>query len=118
MFDPAEWTLISRTKNPCGEIPMTGGGRSKTDRAERYMADVIAQSQRRDAVSKRHHYVPKGYLKAWSPDGKRVEVVDTATGIQKFQCSAALVMHPRPVQVDVDRQPQSDRSAGRTSVMV
>jgi hypothetical protein len=49
------------------------------------MADVIAQSRRRDAVSKRHHYVPKGYLKAWSPDGKRVEVVDTVTGTQKFQ---------------------------------
>jgi hypothetical protein len=84
-FNPDEWTLVSRTKNPWGEIPMTGGGRSRTDRAKKYMADVIAQSQRRDAVSKRHHYVPKGYLKAWSPDGKRVEVVDTVTGTQKFQ---------------------------------
>jgi Protein of unknown function (DUF4238) len=84
-FNPHKWTLVSRTKNPWGEIPMTGGGRSRTDRAKKYMADVIAQSRRRDAVSKRHHDVPKGYLKAWSPDGKRVEVVDTATGAHKFQ---------------------------------
>jgi hypothetical protein len=64
---------------------MTGGGRSRTERAQKYMAAVAAQSLRRDTNSKRHHYVPKSYLKAWSADGKRVEVIDTIAGTQKLQ---------------------------------
>jgi hypothetical protein len=34
-----------------------------------------------DPVSRRHHYVPKAYLRTWSFDGRRVWAFDTVAGV-------------------------------------
>lgn len=47
------------------------------------MARVAEIAERRDCVSRRHHYVPQSYLRAWSRDGKRVRVLDTRRGTDK-----------------------------------
>ncbi|MFF9178153.1 DUF4238 domain-containing protein [Streptomyces sp. NPDC014793] len=44
-----------------------------------------APASRRDCVSRRHHYVPQSYLRAWSPDGRRVRVLDTRNGSERLQ---------------------------------
>ncbi|MFM9707824.1 DUF4238 domain-containing protein [Streptomyces galilaeus] len=49
------------------------------------MANVAAAAARRDCVSRRHHYVPRAYMKAWSPDGKRVRVLDTINGFDRLR---------------------------------
>lgn len=84
-FDPSEWTFVRELRNPWGIIPVTAGGQSLTDRAKAYMARVETEAAKRDCTSKRHHYVPKSYMRAWSPDGRRVWVLDTATGQTRLQ---------------------------------
>ena len=47
------------------------------------MNNLLAQGRAHDPVSRRHHYVPKSYLRQWSFDGKRVWALDTVTGVVK-----------------------------------
>jgi hypothetical protein len=82
---PPGWTLLSRTPNPWGIVPVTAGGESLTVRAHAYVRDLHDRGSRRDSVYKRHHYVPQGYLRAWSADGHRVHVIDTSAGTERLQ---------------------------------
>jgi len=43
------------------------------------MDNLLGQQRAHDPVSRRHHYVPKSYLRQWSFDGKRVWTLDTVT---------------------------------------
>ncbi|WP_349497635.1 DUF4238 domain-containing protein [Amycolatopsis taiwanensis] len=69
--------------NPWGEVPATGNGRSIVPRVEAYMARVREKAVARDCVSRRSHYVPKAYLRAWSWNGRQVRVLDTKNGYDK-----------------------------------
>ncbi|MER7982649.1 DUF4238 domain-containing protein [Streptomyces sp. NPDC095817] len=75
------WELVGRVPNPWGRVPVTGGGQSVTPKVAEYMARIAERATRRDCSSKRHHYVPQSYMRAWSSDGKRVRVLDTRNGI-------------------------------------
>ncbi|WP_424532530.1 DUF4238 domain-containing protein [Sphaerisporangium viridialbum] len=79
------WKLISRVPNPWGEVAVTDDGRSITPKVKAYMDRIAEVATKRDCVSRRHHYVPQSYLRAWSPDGKRVRVLDTRNGIDKLR---------------------------------
>lgn len=79
------WELISTVRNPWGEVPLTAGGRSVVPKVAEYMSRVQENAKKRDCVSRRHHYVPQAYMRAWSPDGKRVRVLDTRNGIDKLR---------------------------------
>lgn len=74
------WQLFKTVRNPWGQVPMTAGGKSLPSRAREYMDRLAAQRQAKDPVSRRHHYVPKSYLRQWSFDGKRLWTLDTVTG--------------------------------------
>ncbi|MEU9663581.1 DUF4238 domain-containing protein [Streptomyces chartreusis] len=80
-----QWELVSRVANPWGQVPVSGGGQAVNPRVQEYMANVAAAAARRDCVSRRHHYVPQAYMKAWSPDGKRVRVLDTINGLDRLR---------------------------------
>ena len=77
------WRLVNSVRNPWGKVPVTAGGKSLSGRARRYMDKLLAQQRAPDAVSRRHHYVPKSYLQQWSFDGKRVWTLDTVGGAVK-----------------------------------
>jgi hypothetical protein len=73
------WQLIKAVRNPWGQVPMTAGGKSLPSRAREYMDRLAAQREAKDPVNRRHHYVPKSYLRQWSFDGKRLWALDTVT---------------------------------------
>ncbi|MDI5971533.1 DUF4238 domain-containing protein [Streptomyces sp. SL13] len=79
------WKVVKRVPNPWGQVPISGGGRSVVATVAGYMARVREEANRRDCVSRRHHYVPQSYLRAWSPDGRRVRVLDTRNGTERLQ---------------------------------
>lgn len=72
-----EWRLIERAPNPWGAVPVTGGGQSLTGRARAYMDELMAAQRLPDTTSRRHHYVPKAYLREWSFDERRIWCLDT-----------------------------------------
>ncbi|WP_338037107.1 DUF4238 domain-containing protein [Microbacterium lushaniae] len=77
-FADREWRVVSRTRNPWGRVPLTDGGRHLEGDAQQYMLRLAAQRELPDTPSRRHHFVPRSYLREWSSDGKRVWMLDTA----------------------------------------
>ncbi len=74
------WRLTKTVRNPWGQVPLTDAGKALPGRARAYMDRLAEQAKSRDPAHRRHHYVPKSYLKQWSFDGKRVWALDTVTG--------------------------------------
>jgi len=79
-FDTGEWKVVQRVRKPWGQVPLTAGGQALHGRSRDYMDRLLEQARAPDLMSRRHHYVPKTYLKQWSFDGKRVWTLDTVTG--------------------------------------
>lgn len=79
------WTALSSLLNPWEQVPMTDGGKRVVLPIDAYIHHVAEVAAKRDCVSRRHHYVPQSYLRAWSPDRKRVRVLDTRNGLDKLR---------------------------------
>lgn len=77
------WKVVKRIRNPWGQVPLTAGGQSLGGRAREYMDNLLSLHKAKDPVSRRHHYVPKAYLREWSFDGKRVWALNTVLGAVK-----------------------------------
>lgn len=80
-FDASGWEVVSRVRNPWGRVPMTGSGESLDGGSREYMDRLRAMSKRPDPESRRHHYVPRAYLKRWGfgNQNRRVWNLDTVT---------------------------------------
>jgi hypothetical protein len=81
-FDPAGWTIVAEHKNPWGRVPMTGGGKSLDGGSRAYMDRLLATQRQPDPESRRHHYVPRTYLKRWGfgTGNRRIWNLDTVSG--------------------------------------
>ncbi|MEV7962383.1 DUF4238 domain-containing protein [Oerskovia paurometabola] len=77
-----DWQLISTVRNPWGKVPITGGD-PRAGAARARLDELMAQAHQPDPPSRRHHYVPKSYMKYWSEDGKRIRILDTVTGSRR-----------------------------------
>lgn len=77
--EASEWRLVGRVRNPWGEVPVTGGV-AFPGRARAYIDELQAQHRATDPSSRRHHYVPRAYLREWSFNGKQVWALDTVAG--------------------------------------
>lgn len=74
------WEFIGSVPNPWGKVPVSGGGQSLVPTVQAYMERLAKVAQSRSCKSKRHHYVPQSYLRAWSIDRRRVRVLNTSIG--------------------------------------
>lgn len=81
--DLGGWQIVKSVPNPWGKIPLTAGGKSLTQPMKDYVARLAETSGQPDNSSRKHHYVPRAYLRAWSFDNKRIWTHDTATGVVK-----------------------------------
>lgn len=81
-FDPTGWKVVSQHRNPWGRVPMTAGGRSLDGGSREYMDRLLATQRQPDRESRRHHYVPRTYLKRWGfgKQNRRIWNLDTVTG--------------------------------------
>ncbi len=75
-----EWEYLGSDPNPWGEIPVSDGGQSLVPRVQAFVDRIVEIAQTRTCKSKRHHYVPKSYLRAWSFDQRRVRVLNKVDG--------------------------------------
>lgn len=79
-FDPNGWETVGTYVNPWGRVPVTAGGKWLDGGSREYMDRLLATQGQPDPQSRRHHYVPRTYLKRWSSDGRRVWSLDTVSG--------------------------------------
>ncbi|MFF2524207.1 DUF4238 domain-containing protein [Streptomyces liangshanensis] len=98
------WELISTVQNPWGQVPVSGHGQSVVPKVAEYMARVEEAAKRRNCVSRRHHYVPQAYMRAWSEDGKRVRVLDIRNGIDKLRGLRDTCVRENFYQITTDGQ--------------
>jgi hypothetical protein len=78
-----EWEYLGSVPNPWGRIPLSDGGKNLVPQVKEYMARVKRVAEKRDCVSRRHHYVPQSYLRGWSIDKKRIRVLQIRNGMDK-----------------------------------
>lgn len=76
------WTLVAQHKNPWGRVPVTARGQALEGGTRAYMDRLLATQRQADPVSRRHHYVPRTYLKHWGigAQSRRIWNLDTITG--------------------------------------
>ncbi|MFJ4649702.1 DUF4238 domain-containing protein [Nocardia sp. NPDC088792] len=73
------------TDSVWGRTPTTQGGKDVVQLVREYMKRIEEKAKQRDCPSRRHHYVPQSYLRAWSDDGdRRVRVLLTRRGIDRL----------------------------------
>ncbi|MFL6108097.1 MAG: DUF4238 domain-containing protein [Marmoricola sp.] len=84
-FDPSGWEIVGEYRNPWGRVPVTAGGQSLDARAREYMDRLVETATRPDPDSKRHHYVPRTYLKQWGfgKGNRQIWGMDTVTGVMR-----------------------------------
>lgn len=80
-FDPTGWRVVAQHVNPWGRIPVTGGGKSLEGGTREYMDRLLGTQRQPDSESRRHHYVPRTYLRRWGfgKQNRRVWNLDTVT---------------------------------------
>lgn len=85
-LQPSGWHVTKRVRNPWGQVPITGGGRSLPGGTKDYWDRLLATTNKPDTVTTRHHYVPRNYLRHWAPEGdnKRIWTRDTVAGATRL----------------------------------
>lgn len=81
-FDPTGWKIVAQHRNPWGRVPITAGGKSLDGGSQEYMDRLLATQRQPDPLSRRHHYVPRTYLKRWGfgRQNRRIWNLDTVIG--------------------------------------